>query len=58
MTYTAPSVTELGSVHALTLKPNGSAGNSGNAPSNGKSGGVRDGRSDVMGSPRPGGGMS
>jgi len=58
MAYVAPSLTELGSVHALTLDPKGPKGNSGNAPSNGKSGGVRDGRSDVMGSPRPGGGMS
>ena len=55
--YVTPTLTELGSVHALTLehKP---VGNSGNAPSVGKSGGVRDGRSDVTGSPRPGGGMS
>lgn len=55
--YVTPTLTELGSVHALTLD-HGTKGNSGHAPSNGKSGGVRDGRSDVMGGPRPGGGMS
>ena len=52
MSYTVPTVTELGSVHALTLagKGNGGgAGKSGDAPAVGKTGGVRDGLSDVIG---------
>ncbi len=58
MTYAAPTITELGSVHALTL-----AGRSGDAPAVGKTGGVRDGMSDVigrggMGGGHNGGGMS
>lgn len=44
MTYIAPGITELGSVHALTLNPN-------------KGSGSTDGRSQVPSDPKPGGGI-
>jgi hypothetical protein len=45
MTYVAPTITELGSVHALTLEPS-------------KGSGGTDGRSQIPSDPKPGGGMS